>query len=290
MSMPSFSKVNILNDFHRSLEDVVAGIVAEHSTPKEKAQKVNALVNGVKTALAPQLLQFSDKERTEPALVLQYCYTVASLEYRHKVWPYEYMTFSRRIGELWEAFCSTAWDFPKQTDVKRIAPPDFDKVRSALMKRLRNNVGKHEKREEILEDVNTFVNIVGEINMVEDEVFTVKGIPHVIDFKSGFGSNEKGNMLRLQTVGRAYRIWNNETRLLLLVRQDDNNNYLKVLRKSDLWSVYTGDAAYQQITEITGANMAQVRHDIINWESDLTPQFLQYLKNQPTDLTSYLAW
>lgn len=114
--------------------------------------------------------------------------------------------------------------------------------------------------------------------------------PHVIDFKSGFGSNEKGNMLRLQSVGRAYRIWNHETRLILLVRQDQNNNYLRVLRRAGLWEVHTGDKAYDQISELTGANMQAIRREVINWEADLSDQLYKFLKNQPSDLTSYLIW
>lgn len=95
-------------------------------------------------------------------------------------------------------------------------------------------------------DVSTLFEIVGEINMKEDEVFRKADIPYVIDFKSGFGSNEKGNMLRLLTVGRAYHIWDHRTKLMLLVRQDENNNYLKVLRRSNLWEVYTGADTYKK--------------------------------------------
>src|SRR5207253_6969077 len=138
--------------------------------------------------------------------------------------------------------------------------------------------------------VDTLFEIIGDINMREDEMFAVEGKPHVIDFKSGFGSNEKGNMLRLQTVGKAYRIWNHETRLLLLVRQEENNNYLRVLRRLGLWEVHTGSNAYEQISILTGAHMQAIRDQVIDWQSDLSAELYDYLKNQPTDLTSYLVW
>jgi len=126
--------------------------------------------------------------------------------------------------------------------------------------------------------------------MVEDRTFTVDKIPHVVDFKSGFGSNEKGNMLRLIAVGRAYRLWNPSTRLLLLVRQPINNNYLRVIERANLWEVFCGEAAYHEIDRLTGANTIELRRDIIDFEKDLNQSFWNYLKQQPTDLTSYLSW
>ena len=108
--------------------------------------------------------------------------------------------------------------------------------------------------------------------------------------KSGFGSNEKGNMLRLLTVGRAYRIWDHRTKLMLLVRQGENNNYLKVLLRSGLWEVHTGANTYRKIEEITGTDIASVRDNVVDWSADLSPDFYSYLTSQPTDLTAYLAW
>jgi hypothetical protein len=124
--------------------------------------------------------------------------------------------------------------------------------------------------------------------MKEDEVFSVGEIPYVVDFKSGFGSNEKGNMLRLQTVGKAYRIWNPQTQLLLLVRQEENNNYLNVMRRAGTWAVHTGADAYAQISALTGADMGTIRQSVINWPSDLSREFYEFLTN--ANLARYLTW
>lgn len=223
-------------------------------------------------------------------MIIQYCCTVVGLEYRNRVWPYEYMAFSRRIGELWEAFCRAAWTYPAVTDLARIAPPNFANVRQVMIERIKSNLGAHGNYDEIMADISILFEIIGEINMKEDEVFQKNNIPYVIDFKSGFGSNEKGNMLRLLTVGRAYHIWNHETKLMLLVRQYENNNYLKVLLRSGLWEVYTGAAAYEKIEDITGAEIQSIRADVIDWKNDLSEEFYEYLKSQPTDLTNYLVW
>lgn len=283
-------KTDFLSHFHKRLDQVTASIAASRLSREEKARQVNLAANAVKAELASQASSLSVTDRTNYALVLQYCFSVVSLEYRHKVWPYEYMAFSRRIGELWEAFCSAAWDLPARAGVERIAVPSFHTVRNTLLARLRENVGDHHKKDEIAQDIDTLFEIIGDINMNEDEVFSVDRIPHVIDFKSGFGSNEKGNMLRLQSVGRAYRIWNHETRLMLLVRQEQNNNYLRVLRRAGLWEVYTGDQAYEQISSLTGADMQAIRKNVVEWETDLSNDLYDFLKNQPSDLTSYLAW
>lgn len=290
-SMVDFlNKTSILNELHKNLLKPVEAIDEQELTPQRKAKLVNALITAERKRLFSEISSISVEERGKAALILQYCVTVVSLEYRHLVWPYEYMAFSRRVGELWEAFCCSAWTYPVKSNVERISAPAFSEVRKVLLDRIVDNIGAHAKSDEIMSDVSTLLEIIGDINMKEDEVFTKDGIPHVIDFKSGFGSNEKGNMLRLLTVGRAYKIWDHNTQLMLLVRQDKNNNYLDVLHRSNLWAVYTGIEAYKKIHEITGSDIEFVRNNIIDWKSDLSKKFYTYLKAQPTDLTSYLAW
>ena len=279
-------KQDILLDFRSSLGS--AADICQSGTMQERAKKINSQVNSILASIRHKIALHSEKQIAN--LVLQYCYSVISIEYRHRVWPYEYMAFSRRIGELWEGFCSAAWDFPARSDLERITAPDFIDVRDAIFKRIQDNIGEHANREEIITDINTLLEIIGEVNMSEDEVFMLANVPHVVDFKSGFGSNEKGNMLRLKTVGQAYKLWNHNTELLLIVRQSVNNNYLNVLKRTSLWSVYTGDEAYSKIYSLTGADINRVRTQAINWLEDLPPDIIQYFKRQPTDLTSYLTW
>lgn len=289
--MPAhFDKHNLLGDMHNALVPEVERIVGLNLTHQQKAQQVNTLVGERRANLVSRLRALPAADRGQAALIVQYCCTVVGLEYRHRVWPYEYMAFSRRIGELWEAFCCTAWTYPADQTVERMQPPVFNDVRQALLDRITDNLGAHNRRDEIMGDVDTLFEIIGDINMKEDEVFRKAGIPHVIDFKSGFGSNEKGNMLRLMTVGRAYKIWDHQTRLMLLVRQNENNNYLRVLRNSGLWEVHTGLDAYRMIENITGNDIVSVRDHVVDWQGDLSGEFYSYLRNQPTDLTSYLDW
>lgn len=53
------------------------------------------------------------------------------LECRNEVWKYEYMSFARRIGELWEPFCKIAFDFPVKK-LTLIDPPDFNEVQTRI--------------------------------------------------------------------------------------------------------------------------------------------------------------
>ncbi|WP_255887652.1 hypothetical protein, partial [Staphylococcus xylosus] len=221
------------------------------------------------------------------SLIIQYCCSVVSLEYRNQVFPYEYMAFSRRVGELWECFCKTAWDYPVNDSVCRIQPPNFINVKSIIIDRIRSNLGNNPSSNDVMSDVNKLCDVIGNINMKEDEVFRKDDIPHVIDFKSGFGSNEKGNMLRLLAVGKAYKIWDSRTQLMLLIRQNDNNHYLNSLRNSRIWDVHTGLDSYKKIKEITGSDIENVLK-IINWESDFSNNFYEFLVRY--NLTKYLDW
>ena len=56
--------------------------------------------------------------------MITYTTYVVLLESRNEVWPYEYMAFSRRIGELWEPFCKLCFRYPI-TPINLFAPPLF---------------------------------------------------------------------------------------------------------------------------------------------------------------------
>jgi len=291
MQDPIRLKAELIQKFHGELGPAVARIEASDESHQEKAKAVNAYVEAAKKPLSERLLKIAEpQDRQAALLVLAYCASVVSLEYRHRVWPYEYMAFSRRVGELWERFCSAAWDCPSRPRVDRITEPEFSQVYASIRGRVLENAKGSRGFKQIEEDLGHLLTLIGEINMKEDEVFEVEGRPHVVDFKSGFGSNEKGNTSRLLAVGRAYRLWKPETTLLLLVRQEENNHYLEIIRKSRLWEVHCGDAAYAKIDELTGANTKGIRRKIINFEADLSPEFQKDIRGHLSDLTAYLRW
>jgi hypothetical protein len=293
-----------MNDFYKYKEDALSRIKAhaescidpikkKSSDHRLRAKLINMEVGKTCTDLRQELQLIQDvKERQGKLLTLEYCASVASLEYRHAMWKYEYMAFSRRIGELWERLCKSCWEIPTRADVKRVAAPDFalvlSRIRVGLEAKLKDL--PQQQAEALRFDVETLFSLVGDISMEEDEVFTVGDTLHVVDFKSGFGSNEKGNMLRLMAVARAYRHYDPKAQLFLIVRQAENNNYLEILRKSKLWQVECHDNAYKKIGELTGTPIAEIKEQIIDFKKDLSESFLKDLSGELSDLTSYLEW
>ena len=283
-------KNTIFQKFHEELTTPVKEILSLKESHQNKAKKVNKIISEIQASLVKEMMSSgNEKEKQQAMLVIQYCTSVISLEYRHRVWPYEYMALSRRVGELWERFCRAAWDHPSRANVHRIEAPKFSTVGDTLRNRLVESL-KEEFKTSAISDIETLFKLVGEINMKEDEMFLLEGVPHIIDFKSGFGSNEKGNTLRLLTVGHAYKLWNPETKLLLLVRQEQNNNYLNVLKRSGLWDVRCGDTAYEAIDDFTGSSVVSLRKETINFKEDLSKDFWNDLSSHLSDLTSYLKW
>lgn len=288
---PAELKRDLLTRYRANLEPLVGLVERNGSSHQERAKAINELIARYHNVFGASLGgDTSSQARQQADLVLQYCTCVVSLDYRHRVWPYEYMALSRRVGELWERFCCAAWDHPSRRGVLRIAAPSFRDVSNRMKLQIAQRVSDPAARIELEQELTVLFDLVGDINMREDEVFTVDGQPHVIDFKSGFGSNEKGNTIRLQTVGKAYRLWNPDTKLLFLVRQEENNNYLNVIRRGGLWDVRCGAQAYAAIDDLTGTDIRELRRTVIDFEHDLSPSCWTDLSSQLSDLTSYLRW
>ena len=282
-------KLDIFSYFHDNLRQIAIDIADSQIDRKKKSTQINNAIDSVKKNLSTKLLcVYPNINKSKLLMTLQYCYSVISLEYRNKVWPYEYMAFSRRNGELWERFCKSAWDNSQLPSLCRIDAPNFNDVKNKFKNRIISYTNDNPYQECFINDIDSIFELVGEINMIEDEMFNLNGSNYIIDFKSGFGSNEKGNMLRLIAVGKAYKHWDPNVNLLFLVRQNENNNYLETIRKSGLWDVRCGDAAYNRIDELTGAGICEIRKDVIDFRRDLSPAFWDYLSKN--SLTSYLNW
>lgn len=282
-------KDEIFQDFHSVLAEPVSSIQSKNITRNKKATQVNNAVEEAKSAIEKKVIaKYSTLEKSKLYMLIQYCYTVMSFEYRNKVWPYEYMAFSRRNGELWERFCKAAWDHSTKKDLHRIEAPAFQEVEDKFIEKISNTISNKDELSVVLAEVKDIFELVGEINMAEDEMFCLENVNHIIDFKSGFGSNEKGNTLRLLAVGKAYEHWDENIELLFLVRQNENNNYLEKIRKSNLWTVYCGDDAYKKIDELTDAGICEIRKEAIDFANDLSGDFWSYLVDN--NIEHYLEW
>ena len=228
-------------------------------------------------------------------LMLTYASYIVMLEYRNKVWKYEYMAFARRIGELWEPFCKLAFDFPVKP-LSIIAPPDFDEVQTKIKCNATEYIDSLDLNEETKQELKRHYDIPwtmvdsGGIKLGLDLHFEQDGIHYNCDFKSGFSSNEKGNTNRLLLVASIYNSLGEIEKTILFVRQpeDANNHYLQTLKNSPYWDVYCANDSYAAMKEFTGFDMRKWLDENADWKNDICEEFREHL--QRNDLLKYLTW
>ena len=270
---------------------------------KKRAGAINkAIINttrNLKTIIMQRsLAQSWSKEITlNNMLMITYCSYVVMIEFRNKAWSYEYMAFSRRIGELWEPFCKICFDFPVRSDVELFEPPLFSDVKEQLQQEIRDyikslNLSDKEK-DQLLDYYDKVWSLVtsGEIKLEFDLHFKIDGSKYNVDFKSGFQSNEKGNTNRLLLVASVYKNIigsNNECMLFVRAKEDENNHYLQTLKNSGIWDVYCGEETYEQIKNYSGFDLASWIVENIQWQNDLEQDTLAYFNEN--DLIKYLSW
>ena len=269
---------------------------------KKRASLVNKALIETKQNLLKILEQKSKKESWKPdqilegVLMISYTNYVVMLEARNDVWPYEYMAFTRRIGELWEPFCLQCWEYPIESNLSYFVPPLFNDVKAKLTKDINNFIGKlkisqSEKTElkKYYQKVWTLVTS-GEIKLELDLHFENGKDQFVVDFKSGFSSNEKGNTNRLLLVASIYKIIEEGHKCLIFVRssEEQNNHYLQTLKKSGLWDVYCGEQTYKKIQGFTGFDLGKWIKKHVQWEKDFDEKMFTHLKNN--NLIQYLEW
>lgn len=238
---------------------------------------------------------WSNEQLLNEILLITYASYIAMLEYRNKVWPYEYMAFARRIGELWEPFCKLPFEYPVK-ELKLIEPQDFEMVQNNIKKKAQDYisslpVSSQEKR---LLSYHYMIpwSLVdsGGIKLGLDLHFQQDGVRYNCDFKSGFSSNEKGNTNRLLLVGSIYHSLGENEKTLLFVRQneDQNNHYLQTLKNSPYWSCYCADNCYAKMAEFTGFNLREWLDKNVDWKNDISKEFKEHL--EANDLLGYLTW
>lgn len=298
------SKSNLLKYYRSRSEELIAESkrVFADTEYKKRATLVNKGLVDARNNLLKILEQKSKKEiwssKTilEGALMITYTSYVVMLEARNNVWQYEYMAFARRIGELWEPFCFLCWKYPLNDNLNYFIPPLFSDVKKKLTKEIRDfidalKISKKEKTElqNYYQKVWTLVTS-GEVKLELDLHFEQGNNKFVIDFKSGFSSNEKGNTNRLLLVATIYKILEEKYRCLIFVRssEEKNNNYLQTLKKSHLWDVYCGAQTYGKIKEFTGFDLGKWMKQHVQWEKDFDETMYSHLIEN--GLIQYLEW
>ena len=116
------------------------------------------------------------------------------------------------------------------------------------------------------------------------------GKKYVVDFKSGFGSNQKGNVNRLLLVATIYKNMEENYEPLLFVRaqEDSNNNYFRTLKNSGVWEAFCGESTYEKISEYSGYDLASWIKQNMDWMTDFNSATSNFLREN--DLDKYVLW
>lgn len=290
-------KEDLLKEFREKAEEFLSEIVKRKKNYKLNASEINKCILAYRNSKLDKIAnqKISDKDKLEAILLICYVCNVVMLEYRNKVWGYDYMAFSRRIGEIWEPFCKLPFHFPvKQLEL--YDPPTFNDIQKALKDKIHTKIGgliipKEDKRDllQYYEEVWQLIDS-GSISLSLDLHFKQGGQFYDVDYKSGFSSNEKGNTNRLLLVASIYNSLPDKHNNLIFVRQkeEENNHYLQTLKNSKYWDVYCADDAYEKIKEFTGFDLKNWMNTHMIWVDDISPDFRKYLKDN--DLLKYLTW
>lgn len=296
-----YNKEELLDYFRNRANEILSDLALKFAPEnfKEKAKEVNHAIIKSKDNLIDIVLKvsknekWSNQETLETILMITYTNDVVMLETRNDVWRYEYMSFSRRIGELWEPFCKLCFYY--SDSVSLFIPPLFSEVKQNLTDEIVDYIDKlsisREKKVQLKKYYDKVWTLVtsGEIKLECDLHFVHDDTKYIVDFKSGFGSNEKGNTNRLLLVGSIYK--NIETELfkcLIFVRSNDNNHYLSTLQNSGTWQTFCGDNTYSQIYQFAGFNIKNWIENNIDWISDFSQSMKETIETE--NLQNYLIW
>ncbi len=294
-------KTTLLNFFRSIAEKELQTIIRSTRDYKKQASRINTVIKDQKDCTISEMLRTAHRNRWQNEYVLDcvlhitYASYVVMLEFRNKVWPYEYMAFSRRIGELWEPFCKETFSYSVKP-LKLIDPPNFEEVQDNIKRNAAsyiNSLAIDAQTKRLLHYHYSIPwNLVdsGGIQLGLDLHFTQNNINYNCDFKSGFSSNEKGNTNRLLLVASIYRFFSNNEKTLLFVRQneDENNHYLQTLKNSGYWDVFCADDAYAKMYEYTGFNLRLWLDTNATWVEDISDELRSHLIRE--GIIKYLTW
>jgi len=291
-------KKQLLTDFREQMANYLEEISGTSIDYKKKATAFNNHIDQIREKYIKQIQSqnIPAGDQLNEILLATYVSYVVMLEYRNTVWPYEYMAFSRRIGELWEPLCKLPFEYPINK-LNIYTPPNIEEVKNTLKREIQDlvsnlsiDVDSKKKLIHYYQAIWALIDSGGNINLKLDLHFEQHQEFYDVDYKSGFNSNEKGNTNRLLLVASIYKSLPEIHNNLIFLRQkeEENNHYLQTLKNSGLWDVYCADDTYDKIYEFTGFDIKKWMNENMNWANDITPEFYEYLA--ANDLIKYLSW
>ena len=297
-----YRKNELLSYFRNRSNEILSELEIQFSANdyKKKASAFNKSIIRSKDFIVSILLErarnenWSNEEILESVLMITYTCDVVMFEGRNSIWEYEYMAFSRRVGELWEPFCKLCFSYPRN-NIRLFIPPLFSEVKQNLTTEINTYIDglgiDVQDKERLKKYYDKVWNLVtsGEIQLECDLHFTDGANKYIVDFKSGFGSNEKGNTNRLLLVGSIYKnIETEDYKCLIFVRSTENNHYLTTLQNSGVWDTFCGINTYEKIYQFTGFDIHTWISNNIDWMNDFTEEMRNMVINN--NLQNYLIW
>ncbi len=294
-------KIELLSYFRDRASEALTNIKTRFAETQadKRARAINESLNQTKSVLITTLLQQAEKERwtnlekLESILMITYCNNVVMIESRNAVRLYEYMDFSRRVGELWDPFCKLCFYYPIN-NLSLFIPPLFSEVKKKMTDEISEYIDRLTVAEEEKQELKKYYDRVwslvssGEIQLELDLHFSHNDQKYVVDFKSGFGSNEKGNTNRLLLVATIYQNLDENYKCLLFVRAEENNSYFNTLKNSSIWDAYCGSEAYKKIKEYSGYDLKLWTDTNIDWANDFNAETTAHFTDN--NLLQYLLW
>jgi hypothetical protein len=294
-------KIELLSYFRDRASEALTVIKSKFAETQsdKRARAINENLNQTKSALITTILQqaekekWTNKEKLECILIVTYCNIVVMIESRNSVRPYEYMDFSRRVGELWDPFCKLCFYYPIN-DISLFIPPLFSEVKKKMTEEIADYIDNLTITAEEKQELKIYYDKVwslvssGEIQLELDLHFLHNDQKYVVDFKSGFGSNEKGNTNRLLLVATIYQNLDENYKCLLFVRADENNSYFNTLKNSGIWEAYCGNEAYEKIKIHSGYDLKLWTDSNIDWANDFNAETITHFTD--SNLLQYLLW
>ncbi len=189
-------------DLFRQEAERTLPIAQKRLDKNKRSETVNKAIKQCLTVAIEQVKGEAKREKwtneklLNEILLATYASYIVMLEYRNKVWLYEYMAFARRIGELWEPFCKLSFEYPVKP-LKIIEPQDFGKVQADIRKQAMDYISALDVSVQDCRLLKYYYGIPwsfvdsGGIKLGLDLHFEQNGIHYNCDFKSGFSSNEK---------------------------------------------------------------------------------------------------
>ncbi|GEM54658.1 hypothetical protein B0A58_09745 [Flavobacterium branchiophilum NBRC 15030 = ATCC 35035] len=294
-------KIELLSYFRDRASEALTVIKSKFAETQsdKRARAINESLNQTKSTLITTILQqaekekWTNKEKLECILMVTYCNIVVMIESRNSVRPYEYMDFSRRVGELWDPFCKLCFYYPIN-DISLFIPPLFSEVKKKMTDEIADYIDSLTITAEEKQELKIYYDKVwslvssGEIQLELDLHFLHNDQKYVVDFKSGFGSNEKGNTNRLLLVATIYQNLDENYKCLLFVRAEENNSYFNTLKNSGIWEAYCGNEAYEKIKTHSGYDLKLWTDTNIDWANDFNNETITHFTDK--NLLQYLLW